>query len=221
MPAHQLPQSLIRVAKKLPQKFYFQDTVPLAKALLGKRLVRMWRGKRLSGIIVETEAYLGAIDAAAHTFKGRTERNKSMYLEGGHAYVYFIYGMHYCINVVAKRAGEPEAVLIRALAPERDSPGPAQERSLRLDQERSLPKGKPALAMNGPGRLCKALRITKALDGESLRGETIFIEEAKGPEAEEIGAAERIGVDYAGEAAGWPLRFYWKGSPYLSRKERK
>lgn len=188
------------MAKKLPKKFYFQDTVPLAKALLGKRLVRMWRGKRLSGIIVETEAYLGEIDAAAHTYKGRTERNQSMYLEGGHAYVYFIYGMHYCINVVAKRAGEPEAVLLRALAPE----------SGVVDRT------------DGPGRLCKALRITKALDGESLRGETIFIEDTPaGPRQDEIGSAERIGVDYAGEAAGWPLRFYWKGSPYLSRKEKK
>lgn len=190
------------VPKKLPRKFYFQETVPLAKALLGKRLVRRWRGRRLSGIIVETEAYLGEIDAAAHTYKGRTERNQSMYLEGGHAYVYFIYGMHYCINVVAKRANQPEAVLIRALAPEPSSP---------LDGR-----------TDGPGRLCKALRITKALDGESLLGETIFIEDAGSlPRQDEIGSAERIGVDYAGEAAGWPLRFYWKGSPYLSRKEKK
>jgi DNA-3-methyladenine glycosylase len=202
VPAHELPESVVVVAKKLPRKFYFQDTVPLAKALLGKRLVRVWRGKRLSGIIVETEAYLGEIDAAAHTYKGRTERNRSMYLEGGHAYVYFIYGMHYCINVVAKRAGEPEAVLLRALAPE---PGSAL-----------------AGRTDGPGRLCKALRITKALDGVYLGGETVFIEDAgAGPRQEEIGAAERIGVDYAGEAAGWPLRFYWKGSPYLSRKEKQ
>jgi DNA-3-methyladenine glycosylase len=153
----------------------------------------------LSGIIVETEAYLGEKDAAAHTYKGRTERNKSMFLPGGHAYVYFIYGMHYCINVVAKQAGEPEAVLIRALEPEAG----VKERT------------------DGPGRLCKAMRITKALDGVNLRGEALFIEDAgRAPRQDEIGAAERIGVDYAGEAAGWPLRFYWKGNAYLSRKEK-
>lgn len=199
VPAPELPESLV-VAKKLPRKFYHQNTTELAKALLGKRLVRVWRGKRYSGIIVETEAYLGAIDQAAHTWKGRrSARNGSMFLEGGHAYVYFVYGMHYCFNVVAKRANEPEAVLIRALEP--DSPG---------------------LRTNGPALLCKALRITRALDGESLRGETIFIEGTKrAPLPEEIGASERIGVDYAGEAAGWPLRFYLKGSPCLSRREGK
>ncbi|MGZ3695431.1 MAG: DNA-3-methyladenine glycosylase [Bdellovibrionota bacterium] len=187
--------------KKLPRKFYFQNTTTLAKALLGKRLVRVWRGKRYSGIIVETEAYLGAIDQAAHTWKGRkSARNSSMYLEGGHAYVYFVYGMHYCFNVVAKKANEPEAVLIRALNPDENTSG----------------------ATNGPAKLCKALRITKALDGEDLRGETIFIEETgTGPSAEDIGATPRIGVDYAGEAAGWPLRFYWKGSANLSRREGK
>ncbi|MGE3260194.1 MAG: DNA-3-methyladenine glycosylase [Bacteriovoracia bacterium] len=186
------------MAKKLPQKFYLQETVPLAKALIGMRLVRVWRGKRRSGIIVETEAYLGAKDQAAHTFGGRrTARNQSMYLEGGHAYVYFVYGMHYCFNVVAKGVDEPEAVLIRALEP-----------------ENILEK------TNGPAKLCQALRITKALDGESLRGETIFIEDAgQAPAAEEIGAGPRIGVDYAGEAAGWPLRFYRKGSAHLSRRE--
>jgi DNA-3-methyladenine glycosylase len=188
------------VAKKLPRKFYHQDTTGLAKALLGKRLVRIWRGKRFSGIIVETEAYLGAIDQAAHTFRGRrSKRNSSMFLDGGHAYVYFVYGMHYCFNVVAKKAGEPEAVLIRALEP--DSQG---------------------LRTSGPALLCQALRITKALDGESLLGKTIFIEEGKlSPNQEEIGASARIGVDYAGEAAGWPLRFFLKGSKHLSRGEGK
>lgn len=190
------------MGRKLPLRFFqSQDTITLARNLLGKRLVRVWRGKRMSGLIVETEAYLGASDAAAHTFGGRnTERVKSMYLAGGHAYVYLIYGMHYCLNVVAKKAGEPEAVLIRALAPE-------QNISERTD---------------GPGRLCKALRIDKSLDGADLRGPTIFIEQTKlAPHEEEIGAGPRIGVDYAGEAATWPLRFFWKGNPHLSRREKK
>jgi DNA-3-methyladenine glycosylase len=189
------------MAKKLPAKFYRQDTTQLAQALLGKRLVRMYRGQRLSGLIVETEAYLGAKDRAAHTWNGRdTERVKSMYLPGGHAYVYFIYGMHYCLNVVAKERGEPEAVLIRALEPD---PG-LKERT------------------DGPARLCKALKIDKALDGEDLQGTTIFIEETPAVVAqEEIGSGPRIGVGYAGEAALWPLRFFWRGNPYLSRRETK
>ncbi len=189
------------MARKLPLSFYKQDTTSLAQALLGKRLVRMWRGKRLSGIIVETEAYLGAKDRAAHTWNGRaTKRVQSMYLPGGHAYVYQIYGLHYCLNVVAKERGEPEAVLIRALAPD------------------SAVKGKTS----GPGLLCKSLHIDKALDGADLRGETIFIEQpALIRDKEEIGTSARIGVDYAGEAASWPLRFFRKGCPHLSRKEPK
>lgn len=189
------------MAAKLPKKFYQVPTTELAQALLGKRLVRVWRGRRLSGLIVETEAYLGVEDRAAHTFGGRnTERVQSMYLEGGHAYVYFIYGMHYCLNVVAGRKGVPEAVLIRALEPDEGVQG-------RCD---------------GPGRLCKALRIDKSLDGVDLRGEILFVEQpAARRDKEEIGSGPRIGVDYAGEAAKWPLRFFWKGNENLSRKERR
>lgn len=185
---------------KLPRRFYHQETTQLAQALLGQRLVRIWKGKRLSGIIVETEAYLGAMDRAAHTFGGRnTARVKSMYLEGGHAYVYMVYGMHFCLNVVAKKAGEPEAVLIRALAPEENIEAPT----------------------NGPGRLCKALHINKKLDGADFLGEELFIEKTKSLKKSELGSGPRIGVDYAGEAVHWPLRFYWKGNPHLSRKEKK
>lgn len=191
------------MAKKLTTSFYQnQSTTELAQALLGKRLVRVWRGKRLSGLIVETEAYLGAKDRAAHTWNGRdTERVKSMYLPGGHAYVYFIYGMHYCLNVVAQKKGEPEAVLIRALEPEQGLVG-------RTD---------------GPGRLCKALKIDRSLDGEDLaRSGRLFLEQpAPRRDKEEIGSGPRIGVGYAGEAALWPLRFYRKGSGHLSRKETR
>ncbi|MGZ3703371.1 MAG: DNA-3-methyladenine glycosylase [Bdellovibrionota bacterium] len=182
----------------LPAKFYRRDTALVARELIGKRLVRVWRGKRLSGIITETEAYLGATDRAAHTFGGRaTPRVKSMYLEGGHAYVYQIYGMHFCINAVTREAGEGQAVLIRALAME------------------------GGVRANGPGLLCKALRIDRKLDGFSLQGPTIFIERAVRVKKEEIGASARIGVDYAGEAAEWPLRFFWKGHHSLSRKEKR
>lgn len=186
------------VPKKLKASFYQKPTEDLAKSLLGKRLVRIWRGRRHSGIIVETEAYLGPRDPACHTWKNRrTDRVSAMYLPGGHSYVYMIYGMHYCFNVVAE--GDGEAVLIRALAPEA---GQILERA------------------DGPGRLCRALKITKAQNGCSLSGETIFIEQSgRSPANEEIGAAPRIGVEYAGEAALWPLRFYWRGNPHVSRKE--
>lgn len=187
-----MPSRILRPA------FYQRDTGLVARELLGKRLVRVWRGKRYSGIIVETEAYLGAKDRAAHSFGGRaTPRVRSMYLPGGHAYVYLIYGMHFCLNAVTKGEGEPEAVLIRALEPEGGLHG-----------------------TNGPGRLCKALRIDKKLDGASLEGPTIFIEHAgRVPRQEEIGSGPRIGVDYAQEAAAWPLRFFWRGNSWLSRRQ--
>lgn len=183
----------------LPEEFYLQDTASLARDLLGKRLVREFRGGRKSGIIVETEAYLGEKDPACHTWKRRkTKRNHSMYLSGGHAYVYMIYGMHYCFNVVARTADEPEAVLVRALEP---------EENLRF-------------ATNGPGRLCKALSITRAQDGASLLGiDAVWIEQ--GPQdvsVEDIVERPRIGVEYAGEAAAWPLRFYINGNRFVSRK---
>src|SRR4051812_30322018 len=104
--------------QRVTRAFYRRDPVTLAKALLGQRLVRVLEGRRLTGIIVETEAYLGISDMAAHTYSGRrTARVASMWLDGGHAYVYFTYGMHYCLNVVAGTAGDPVAVLLRALEP--------------------------------------------------------------------------------------------------------
>jgi DNA-3-methyladenine glycosylase len=186
---------------KLPKKFFQQDTTKLARALLGKRLVRVYRGKRISGIIVETEAYLGKKDPAAHTFGGRrTERNRSMYLDGGHAYVYFIYGMHYCVNVVSKKKEEPEAVLIRALAPEENI----------------------SRSTNGPAKLCEALHITKKQDGLALfagASKELFIEDTGLKiSRKEIVTRSRVGVDYAGEAALWPLRFYLLGNAHISRK---
>lgn len=149
-------------------------------------------------MIVETEAYLGVRDRAAHSWNGRnTERVRSMYLPAGRAYVYFVYGMHHCVNVVTEREGVPEAVLIRALEP---------DSSLR---ERC----------DGPARLCKALKIDRALDGADLQGETIFIEQPGAVRDKEvIGCGPRIGIDYAGEAAGWPLRFFWEGNPHVSRR---
>lgn len=194
----------------LPQSFYLRDTKTVARDLLGKRLVRILNKKRLSGIIVETEAYLGAKDPAAHSFRAhRSARNEVMYGEGGHAYVYFIYGMHFCVNAVTKKAGEPEAVLIRAL-----------ECTEGLDKIRRFRSGRPQKEWaDGPGKLCAALNISRELNGVSLvNSREFFIEETglKIPK-KEIVASPRIGIDYAGHAAHWPLRFYIKKNPFVSK----
>jgi DNA-3-methyladenine glycosylase len=195
---------------KLPLKFYQRDTRLVAKDLLGKRLVRIHNGTRLAGIIVETEAYLGVKDPAAHTFGGRrTPRNNVMWEEGGHAYIYFIYGIHYCINAVTKTHGHPEAVLLRAI---QCTEGLEQIRKYRkVQKEKDFG--------NGPGKLCQALHITRELNGVSLNSDTLFIEETHQMVLpRNISSKSRIGVEYAGRAAKWPLRFLIKENIYVSRK---
>jgi DNA-3-methyladenine glycosylase len=194
---------------KLSEDFYLQKTEVIARKLLGKKLVRIYRGQRIAGVITETEAYLGAEDRAAHSFGLRkTDRVQSMYLEGGHAYVYFIYGMHFCFNVVTRTSKHPEAVLIRALEPVEGIQW--MERFRETKERKNL--------TTGPAKLCKALKITRDQDGESLRGGEIFIEDAPAVARNQIVTTARIGVDYAEEAAAWPLRFYLGGSQYISRK---
>lgn len=194
----------------LPASFYRRDTATVARELLGRRLCRrLPDGTVLSGIIVETEAYLGTEDRACHTFGGRqTSRTASMYAAGGIAYVYLIYGMYYCLNAVTRNAGEPEAVLIRALAPEQ---GHA------LWQE-WFPRLKPRQWLSGPGRLCRAMRIDKAQDGLPLQSAELWIAEGEPVAAASIVAAPRVGVDYAGDAALWPLRFYVRDHESVSRR---
>ncbi|MES2854937.1 MAG: DNA-3-methyladenine glycosylase [Bdellovibrionota bacterium] len=196
------------MARKLPSTFYRRDTELVARELLGKTLVRVLKsGERVSGRIVETEAYLGAKDLAAHSSGGlRTARTESMFLAGGHAYVYLIYGMHYCFNVVTREKGEPQAVLIRALEPVDGIDFMYQRR--RVKKETDL--------ASGPGKLCEALQIDKSFDRLSLRSDSLFIENATGLSSRNIVSSPRIGVDYAGEAAQWPLRFYERGNPNVS-----
>lgn len=159
-------------------------------------------GERLSGLITETEAYLGIGDPACHTFGGRqTLRTASMYLEGGHAYVYFTYGMHFCFNVVTRTPRDPEAVLIRALLPQEGIETMAKHR--RATTSKSL-----AALTDGPAKLCQALGIDRSLDGVSLQSDPLFIEKSDlkvKPLA--IISSPRVGVDYAQDAALWPLRF--------------
>lgn len=195
----------------LPASFYRRDTTMVARELLGMRLChRLNDGQVYAGRIVETEAYLGVRDRACHTFNGRrTGRTDTMYAAGGVAYVYLIYGMYHCLNAVTGNQGEPEAVLIRALEP--DSGGE--------DWQDEFPRLKPQQWLSGPGRLCRAMQINKSHNALSLQSDVLWIERnAKPAEENQIVAAPRIGVDYAGDAAGWPLRFYFENSLSVSRR---
>lgn len=202
----------------MARSFFERDPVTVARALLGQRLVRVLDGQRLSGVIVETEAYLGVEDKAAHTFGGRrTARNASMWLTGGHAYVYFTYGMHYCLNVVAGREGEPVAVLVRAIEPVE---GLNVMRSLRVARRRTGAKLADRELASGPARLCQAMGIDRGLDGVDLtRGNGMFIEQVRKRTlpAGAIAVGPRIGVDYAGEWAKKPLRFWVRGNGHVSK----
>lgn len=193
----------------LPLSFYKQKTERVAKKLLGKTLVHIVNGKRLSGVITETEAYLGITDRACHTFGDRrTARTEAMYLPGGHAYVYFIYGMYNCVNVVTRTEKHPEAVLIRALEPIEG-----------IELMKKNRKTKDVFNLTtGPGKLCQALAITKSNNAQSLISETLFIEDTGTITAKNIVARSRVGIAYALEAVHWPLRFYIKDSKYISKK---
>lgn len=186
-------------AQRLPVRFFRRPPDMLGRALLGKRLVH---GER-SGIIVETEAYLGPDDLASHARFGLTARNRVMFGPGGVAYVYLCYGIHYMFNVVSGQDGEPGAVLIRAL-----EPGPGLESD-------------PAIA-RGPGKLTRALDLSLAQNGVDLtRDERLFVAQGSGVSPERIAVGPRIGVDYAGDWAARPLRFWIAGHPAVSREPRQ
>jgi DNA-3-methyladenine glycosylase len=195
---------------KLPRAFFLRDTVEIARDLLGCILSRrLDDGTLLAARIVETEAYLGANDMASHARRGlRSERNAAMYLEGGHAYVYFTYGMHWCMNVVTQERDTAEAVLLRGAEP---LAGVEAMRARR-------PKARHDWAlMNGPGKICMAMEIDRRLDGASLRGETLWLSSRRSPVAEEeIAVSPRVGIDNSGDAAAWPLRFYLRGNRCVS-----
>lgn len=192
------------------------DPVTVARRLLGQRLVRVLHGERLAGTIVEVEAYLGAEDRAAHTYGGhRSARNESMYLAGGHAYVYFTYGMHYCLNVVCGRVDEGVAVLVRALEP--------TEGIETMRRNRPRAKGLTDLC-SGPGKLAQALRIDRSLDGIDLRtSPALFIERMRHRSLPRRAVEEtaRIGLRptaaWEGDWGTRPLRFVIRGNPHLSR----
>jgi DNA-3-methyladenine glycosylase len=190
------------------------DPIATARRLLGQRLVRVEGRRRLAGTIVEVEAYLGAPDRAAHTFGGRrTARNESMWRGGGHAYVYFTYGMHHCVNVVCGPEGSGTAVLIRALEP---------TEGLEAMYARRKAAKRASDLCSGPGRLAQALGIDRALDGADLRDDPrLFIEAVRTralPSAR-VAIGPRVGVAYAGAWAERPLRFAVLGSPHVSKAQ--
>lgn len=181
--------------KPLPRAFYNRDTQLVATDLLGTYLVHHKNGVEYVGRIVEVEAYLGPHDLAAHSCRGLTERTKIMFGPPGYAYVYLIYGIHHCMNVVTEKEGHASAVLIRAVEPIKHI----------------------QLKTNGPGLLCKAMHIDKSLNGHNLLSQDFYITKGK-PSTFSIVKKARIGVDYAGDWAKALLRFYIKDNPYVSKK---
>lgn len=194
---------------KLPRDFYIDaDVVAVARRLIGRLLVVPARGgQRVSGIIVETEAYRGPEDRASHAFGGRrTQRTDTMYALGGTAYVYFVYGMYYQFNVVTAGLDVPHAVLVRALEPVEGLP--LMRRRRRGGPDKSL--------TSGPGKLCIALGIDRRLDRADLLGDRIWLEAGRTIPASRIARGPRVGIDYAEAWVDRPWRFWLRDSPFVS-----
>jgi len=199
------------MGRKLKRSFYLrEDTLAVARDLLGKLLVVPdEQGRRVSGMIVETEAYLGVTDRAAHSYGGRrTPRNEVMYGLAGHVYVFFVYGMYNQFNVVTGPVDHPHAILIRAIEPVegveimRFRRGEMRDRNL----------------TSGPGKLCIAMGIDRGLNGDDLLDDRVWLESLKMFPDDEIVVGKRIGIDYAGDDAERPWRFFVKGNQFVSRK---
>ena len=182
--------------QKLARAFYDRNTITVAKELLGKYLVHGAHGVERIGRIVEVEAYLGAHDLAAHSSKGKTKRTKVMFGPPGHAYVYLIYGMYCCMNVVTEPEGHASAVLLRAVEPVKNIDGRTQ----------------------GPGLLCKAMHIDMRLNGHDLVSDDFYVGAAAELQSLVIVSRRRVGVDYAGHWARRLLRFTIRGNPFVSKQ---
>lgn len=191
--------------EKLPRSFYDRDTVQVARELLGQLLVRtMPDGTRLICRITETEAYVGRMDKACHAYNyRRTPRTQTMFARPGTAYIYLIYGMHCCLNLVTEPEGEPSAVLIRGAIPVKNVDIIAENRFACKQEDMSAYQRKNFL--NGPGKLCRGLGLTRAQNGLDLLGDELFLSPAPPPLSYFTG--KRIGIDYAQEAVDFPWRF--------------
>ncbi len=203
---------------KLKREFYTRnDTVKIASALLGKKLVvPTVNGERVSAIIAETEAYCGAIDKAAHSYGNRrTKRTETMFGVGGTVYIFFVYGMYFQFNVVVGKVDSPHAILIRAVEPVENIEIMRERRTAR---SKNLNVKMPDKNLtSGPGKLCIALGIDKSFDKADLLEDKVWIEDAKKIPKSEIATGKRIGIDYAGEYSEKPWRFWIKDSEYVSK----
>lgn len=191
---------------KLARDFYAQSTELVARQLLGKYLVRQHPHGVTMGKIVETEAYIGPEDKASHASRGRTPRAAIMFGPPGFAYIYLIYGMHHCLNIVTEVEGYPAAVLIRAVEP---------IAGLELMRQRRQISHKRLLT-NGPGKVCQAFAIDRQLNAADMCGDVLFVEDRGEPPGHVV-ATTRIGVDYAGPWKDKPWRFYVRDHPSVSK----
>lgn len=202
--------------KKLSREFYNRDSILVAKELLGKVLVHEVDRQRISAKIIEAEAYMGVEDKAAHSYGGkRTPRVEVMYGDPGFSYIFLIYGMYCCFNIVTSEKGKPQAVLIRAAEPLEGMEWMAQRRFGRSYEQ--LIKSQRRGLSNGPGKLCGALSLDRSFNGIDLCGNEVYVEEGKS-EKLSIVTTKRIGVDYAEEAKDYPWRFYIADNEYISVK---
>ena len=192
---------------KLPREFYTRPTLEVARDLIGKVLVYESDGDNVSARLVEVEAYIGGDDPACHAAVGKTERNAVMFGPGGFGYIYFIYGMYYCLNVVTENEDYPAAVLIRAAEPEEGQE--VFRKRFKADHKNIL--------TNGPGKLCKAFGLTREQNGLDLTGPTLYLED-RGYRPGKIIRTERIGIK-VGRDKLW--RFYEDGSRYVSGTKKK
>ena len=209
---HPSPARRGSLMKKLPRSFYIRPTIIVAKDLLGKYLVRKYKGKLLIGKIVEVEAYLGEKDPASHAYRGKTKRNEVMFWEGGHLYVYFTYGMHFCANVVTEEKDKGRAVLLRAVEPIEGTGTMLKNRRLNKGMGRM---GETVSLTNGPAKFCEAFAIKREQNGTDLLSDEIYIAKNEQITAHHIKATSRIGVTN-GAAKKW--RFYIEENQYVSRR---
>ncbi|WP_330666306.1 DNA-3-methyladenine glycosylase [Romboutsia lituseburensis] len=203
--------------------FFNQDGINVAKQILGKYLIRKYEGKTIVTKIVETESYMGITDKGAHVYGDKkTERTKPLYLEGGHIYVYLIYGMYYCLNVSANNEDIPECVLIRAVEPITNLDDIAFNRFKKEYEQLSNYQKKNIT--NGPGKLCMALNINKTLNSKSILGDELYISDfyyegnkkIHSDSNFEIEKGKRINIDYAEEAKDYLWRFFIKNNKHVS-----
>ncbi len=201
-------------SERLEATFFSRPTLEVARALLGTRLVRRSGRHQLEGRIVEVEAYIGEDDQACHASRGRTPRAQGLYREPGVYYVYMIYGMYWCLNVVTEELDFPAAVLIRALEP---IAGQAEMKKRRQAARTDVD------LCNGPGKLCQAMDVDSRFHGQSIEEGSLWLEQDPVDSSEDMGgvvSCPRVGVDYAGECARYPWRFYLASSECVSRRDR-